>query len=380
MNLALSDEQVFLREAARGALSRTKTLEAAREALDGNESALPDLWPTAREAGWPGLLIDESHGGAGLDAFDAMLVLSECGRVLAPVALLGHLPATAILNESPAAAGLLEALSSGERRAAYLPTMPPSDLSSEWTVDPAHGSTRPSAPQAKSNGAAGVLVSGTFAFVPDAPGADLYVGVALLDGKPVGVAIEADAAGVSVEEVHRYDSTRSLGHVTLKEASAIVLDAPEEALAGAWHLVQALIAAESLGSVETALEMSVAYAKERHTFGRAIGSYQAVKHSLTEVLRQLENGRSLLYYAGWSRHGAPAEFPLASSAARSVAGRALDHGARTMISVHGGIGATWEHDAPLYFRRAQLSRRLLGGTAGATDRVAGELIAQADAA
>ena len=142
-----------------------------------------------------------------------------------------------------------------------------------------------------------------------------------------------------------------------------MLDAPEESLAGAWHLAQALIAAESLGSVETALDVSVAYAKERHTFGRAIGSYQAVKHSLTEVLRQLENGRSLLYYAGWARAGAPAEFPLAASAARSVAGRALDQAARTMISVHGGIGATWEHDAPLYFRRAQLSRRLLGGTA-----------------
>jgi alkylation response protein AidB-like acyl-CoA dehydrogenase len=395
MNLALSDEQVFLREAARGALSRIKTLEAAREALDGDGSALPDLWPTACEAGWPGLLIDEAHGGAGLDAFDAMLVLGECGRVLAPVALLGHLPATAILNQSPAAASLLEALSSGERRAAYLPTMPPSEnVDRGWTADPAHGSMRPPAPQAKSDGDGRVLVSGAFAFVPDAPGADLLVGVALLDtpqggtphggaqagGKPVGVAIEASATGVSVEDVHRYDATRSLGHVTLKEAPATLLDASEETLAGAWHLAQALIAAESLGSVETALEVSVAYAKERHTFGRAIGSYQAVKHSLTEVLRQLENGRSLLYYAGWSRNGAPAEFPLAASAARSVAGRALDHGARTMISVHGGIGATWEHDAPLYFRRAQLSRRLLGGTGAATDRVAGELIAQADAA
>jgi alkylation response protein AidB-like acyl-CoA dehydrogenase len=124
----------------------------------------------------------------------------------------------------------------------------------------------------------------------------------------------------------------------------------------------------------------VEYAKERFTFGRAIGSYQAVKHSLTEVLRQLENGRSLLYYAGWARTGSPEEFPLASSAARSVAGRALEQAARTMISVHGGIGATWEHDAPLYFRRSQLSRRLLGGTGRATDRVAGELILQADAA
>ncbi len=88
-----------------------------------------------------------------------------------------------------------------------------------------------------------------------------------------------------------------------------MLDASEESLAAAWHLAQALIAAESLGSVETALDVSVAYAKERFTFGRAIGSYQAVKHSLTEVLRQLENGRSLLYYAGWARRGRARRVP-----------------------------------------------------------------------
>jgi alkylation response protein AidB-like acyl-CoA dehydrogenase len=389
MNLALSDEQVFLREAARGALSRFKTIEAAREALDGDGSALPDLWPTAREAGWAGLLVAEEHGGAGLDAFDAMLVLGECGRVLAGIPLLGHLPASAILNSAAGTDGvpaMLADLATGERRAAYLPVSPPDDLGAGWTVDAAHGLERPAAPTAVADGP-GAKVSGELAFVPDAPGADVLVGVALLDtpqggtgGKPVGVAIEASATGVSVDAVRRYDATRSLGHVSLKDAPARLLDTPAEELAGAWHLVQTLVAAESLGSVEVALDVSVEYAKERHTFGRAIGSYQAVKHSLTEVLRQLENGRSLLYYAGWARNGAPHEFPLAASAARSVAGRALDHAARTMISVHGGTGATWEHDAPLYFRRAQLSRRLLGGTARATDRVAGELIAQADAA
>jgi alkylation response protein AidB-like acyl-CoA dehydrogenase len=381
MNLALSDEQVFLREAARGTLSRFKTLEAAREALDGNESALPDLWPIAKEAGWPGLLIDEAHGGAGLDAFDAMLVLGECGRVLAGVPLLGHLPASAILNDSPNAAEFLPEVASGERRAAYLPSQPPGDLSDRWSTDPAGGLERGVPPTAGApDGDGRVPLNGSLAFVPDAPGAVGMVGVALQDGRPIGIAVLSDSPGVEVRPVTRYDATRSLGHVSFTDSPAVVLDAPQESLAAAWHLAQALIAAESLGSVETALEVSIEYAKERHTFGRAIGSYQAVKHALTEVLRQLENGRSLLYYAGWARHGAPEEFPLAASAARSVAGRALDHAARTMISVHGGIGATWEHDAPLYFRRAQLSRRLLGGTAGATDRVAGELIAQADAA
>src|SRR5579864_3569208 len=97
MNFALSDEQEFLREAARDALSRHKTIEAARAALE-DSSALPDLWPTAVEAGWPGLLIDEERGGAGLGVFEAMLVAEECGRVLASIPLLGLVPATAILN------------------------------------------------------------------------------------------------------------------------------------------------------------------------------------------------------------------------------------------------------------------------------------------
>jgi alkylation response protein AidB-like acyl-CoA dehydrogenase len=128
-----------------------------------------------------------------------------------------------------------------------------------------------------------------------------------------------------------------------------------------------------------ALEVSVQYAKERFTFGRAIGSYQAVKHDLVEVLRRLENARSLMYYAGWAGQDKPEEFALAASALRVAAGAALDHAARARSPCTAGIGATWEHDAPLYFRRAQLSRRLLGGAADAADRVAGELLAAARA-
>jgi alkylation response protein AidB-like acyl-CoA dehydrogenase len=158
------------------------------------------------------------------------------------------------------------------------------------------------------------------------------------------------------------------------------LDVGEGQIARAWYLAHPLIAAESVGAVEATLEMAVAYAKERFTFGRAIGSYQAIKHGLTEVLRRLENARSLLYYAGYAWADRPAEFPLAASAARSAAGRALEFASRQNITTHGGIGATWEHDAPLYFRRAQLARRLVGGTEDATDRVADELLAAADAA
>ena len=367
MNFELSDEQRLLQEAARDALSRRPTVAAARDALDGGERL--DLWDTAREAGWPGLLVGEEHGGAGLGALDAMLVAAECGRVLASASLLGHVPATALLDATDDGQGeRLEHLAEGEARAAFVPARPPSHLDPEWTVEAQRGHRRRPAPRLDAAG----RLSGTVWWVPDAPGADLLVVAALDDeGSPAVVVVED---GAHIEPVTRYDATRSLGHVQLDGAAGERLDAGEDRLRSAWYLAQGLIAAESLGAVEAALEMSVSYAKERFTFGRPIGSYQAVKHALVEVLRLAENARALVYYAGWARQDAPAEFALAASAARVAAGKALDFASRELISVHGGIGATWEHDAPLYFRRAQLSRRLLGGDAGAADRVAEELL------
>lgn len=374
MNFALSHEQEFLREAARDALGRHKTIEAARNGLE-DPDALPDLFATAVEAGWPGLLIDEEHGGAGLGVFEAMLVAEECGRVLASIPLLGLVPATAIL----AAAGdeSLEAVAAGELRPAYVPARPPSDLETAWTVEPPSGLRRAEAPDATPEGDELVL-DGTVAFVPDAPGADLLVAIGEAEnGSPLAAVVPAAAEGVSIEQVVRYDATRSLAHVTFSAARGRALEVDAAVLADAWYVAQSLIAAESLGAVQTCLEASVAYAKERFTFGRAIGSYQSIKHELVEVLRRLENARGLEYYAGWARGSKPDEFPLAASAARSAAGRALDVAARSMINVHGGIGATWEHDAPLFFRRAELSRRLLGGTRDATDRVAEQTLSAA---
>lgn len=380
MNLALSDEQVLLREAARGALSRVKTVEAARSALE-DPSKLPDLWPTAVAAGWPGLLISEAHGGAGLDAFDAMLVAEECGRVLAPVALLGALPATAILEAAGHSA--LAEVATGERRTAWLPARPPSEREPRWTVEPVAGMTRAGSPSAAVSGEE-VTLDGAVAFVPDVVGADLLVVIgADADGAPVAAALEGNAPGVWIEPVVRYDATRPLGHVRLSAARGERLTVDPGVLADAWYLAHSLIAADSIGAVQACLDRSVQYAKERFTFGRAIGSYQAVKHELVEILRRLENARGLQYYAGWAAgHGLNRphdEFPLAASAVRSAAGEALDFATRAMINVHGGIGATWEHDAPLFFRRGELSRRLLGGTADATDRVAEQTLATAAA-
>jgi alkylation response protein AidB-like acyl-CoA dehydrogenase len=281
--------------------------------------------------------------------------------VLASVPLLGHLPATFIHADAD--------LAEGSRRAAYVPARPPSDIEERWTVDAEIGSVRPDAPEITDDG----RVTGTVAWVPDAPGADVLVVVG------AGRAAVVEASEAQITPVTRYDATRSLGHVTFDGAAGTLLDVDERKLANAYFLAWTLLGAEALGATDRALEVSLEYARERFTFGRAIGSYQAVKHMLVEILRLADNARSLMYYAGFAGSDAPDEFPLAAAAFRLASGKALDHASRTQISVHGGIGATFEHDAPLYFRRAQLSRRLLGGTADAADRVASETFTAARA-
>ncbi len=322
MNFSLTPEQEMLRDAAADALSRVDTLAAARAALDG--APMPDLWPTACQAGWTGLLIPEEHGGAGLDAFDAMLVMEQCGRRLANTGLLGHIAATMILSD--AGHPLLDALASGEQRAAVV-----------WAER----------------------------FQPDVPGADWLV-------TRDGLIASKD---VAVEPVTRFDATRPLAHVRGDGARPEPLNADFER---AWHVTQALLAADALGVTEAVLELSVDYAKERRTFGRPIGSYQAIKQQVVEILRHAGTTRSLCFYAGYAAEARPDELALAASAARFAAEEAAEYATRTCIAVHGGIGATWEHDAHLYWRRAQLSRLLLGGVSGAGERVAEEIILRAE--
>jgi alkylation response protein AidB-like acyl-CoA dehydrogenase len=352
VNFGLTDEQTLLREAAADALSRIDSVAAARAALDGGP--LPDLWPTACAAGWPGLLVAEEHGGAGLGAFDAMLVLEECGRRLTGAGLIGHLGATLVLDRADAD-GPLAPLAAGERRAAFVFAAP-------------GARTLPRLEAGRVTGAA--------RFVPDLAGADDVVVPALdVDGELRAVLLAGDAPGVAVEPVLRGDPTRPLGHLTLDGAAGEIL--PGDGIDEGWYLAQSLLAADALGVSQAVLDLAVAYAKERHAFGRPIGSYQAIKHQIVEILRHVETTRNLCYYAGFAAEQRPDDLALAASAARFAGEEAAEYATRTCIAVHGGIGATWEHDAPLYWRRAQLSRLLLGGVAGAADRVAEEILTRA---
>ncbi|WP_149256966.1 acyl-CoA dehydrogenase family protein [Actinomadura sp. K4S16] len=370
MNFELSEEQEMLCEAAREALARTDTLAAARAGLDGRpgEAGQAPAWGVAVRGGWTGLLADED-GRHELGALNAMLVLIECGRRLAATGLVGHLAAVSVLH---AAGADLSALASGRRRAVYVPARPP--VADEpflvETGDPA----RPYGPLPELDGG---RVTGRVAFVPDLPGADLLVVPVRRPDGVAAVLVEAGAGGVKVEPLVRGDATRPLGHLTLDGAEAAPPTAEPSDLERAWDLAQALTAAEALGVCEAVQEMAVGYARDRSAFGRPIGSYQAVKHQLVDILRYGANVRALLYYAGYAAEHAPDEFTRAAGCARVAGEHAAGYATRTCIAVHGGIGATWEHDAHLFYRRALLSRLLYGGEGFAAERVALDLLAGA---
>jgi alkylation response protein AidB-like acyl-CoA dehydrogenase len=379
MNFELTDEQRMLSEAAREALGRHDTIAAARAAADGADAL--DLWPTAVEAGWAGLLCSEQAGGAGLGFFDAMLVAEECGRRVADAGLLGHLPASLMLQHAAetgdaAAADVIEAVAGGSERAAAIHTAPPlrPGDDSGWTVDGRGGPRLPALRIADGR------VSGIAGFQPDLAQADLIVALAVdAVGEPKIVLLDPEGDGIEIEPTSAYDASRRLAHLSAESAPARVLEA-DAAAAGtaAWNLAQALLGADALGVAEAAREMALAYAKDRHTFGRPIGSYQAVKHNLVEMLRLAGTARSLTYYAGLAETAMPGELTRACACVRAAGEQAANYSARMNIATHGGIGVTWEHDAPFFWRRAQLSRILLGGEAGALERVA-ESVLQAAA-
>jgi alkylation response protein AidB-like acyl-CoA dehydrogenase len=356
VTLEYSAEQREMRQALRHALERSNTVADARRAT---QSGLADSrWDICRQFDLPGLLSSETVGGAQAGLAEALVSLEELGRALACHPLRGHLLATLLLE----AAGRNRAeLASGARRACAVLTArgrPGSGVAP--ALEPAPG---------------GWVLAGVAEWVPDAVAADVFVVMTNGTGRMPLAEVEAGAPGVTVEPTIRYDSTTNLGRVTFDRAAVIPAAVGAGQRERVWAASQAMMAATALGVARACLDMAAEHARLRYTFGRPIGSYQAVKHGLVEVLRLIDNAESCVLWAGSCWLDSPEELSLAAAAARSAAGRAEALAARTAIFVHGGMGATWEHDAPYFYRRSQLSRLLLGGTGGASQEVGRILIA-----
>jgi alkylation response protein AidB-like acyl-CoA dehydrogenase len=178
------------------------------------------------------------------------------------------------------------------------------------------------------------------------------------------------------------DLTRPQATITFADSPARLLAGPEEAQRVITHALQvgsALLAVEQVGAAQHLLDLAVEYAKSRLQFGRQIGSFQAIKHKLADMLVDLEHARSAAYHAVWALADGSDDPALAVSIAQATASAALSHIAADTIQVHGGIGFTWEHQAHLYFKRATTDAALLGTAEQHRSRVADFVLDDASA-
>jgi alkylation response protein AidB-like acyl-CoA dehydrogenase len=186
-------------------------------------------------------------------------------------------------------------------------------------------------------------------------------------------AFEASAPGHRVTSLQGLDLTRRTTRHDLRDTPARLLidhDAAPAALEQVTRVAAVALAAELSGVARAALDMSVGYAKERYQYGRAIGSFQAVKHRLVDMLVGADSIRTAAVYAAWTAANAPAELASAAPLAFSVAAGEGVTVTGSAIQVHGGIGMTWEHPLHLYFRRAKAAELTLGSVAEHRERLA----------
>jgi alkylation response protein AidB-like acyl-CoA dehydrogenase len=308
MDFDLTEDQREIKNVARELLTARSPFAKVREAA---EAAQYDdaLWREIVELGWPGIAVAEEHGGQGLGAVELAVLLEELGYACA---------ATPFLAASVAAA-VIQAGGTDEQRRRWLPGLISGELR------------------------AGL---GSAELVVDGDAADVVV---LLDDDGARL---LEGAGADIEPLVAIDPTRRFATVR-GEGEALGADAPDR--------VRTAIAAEVVGVCQRALEMTLAYVKERKQFGVPVGSFQAVSHRCAQMLLHTESARSAAYYAAWAADAEPARLGEAAALAAAAGAAGAREVPASAIQAHGGIGFTWEADVHWLYKRGEVDRALLGG-------------------
>lgn len=353
MNFDLSDDAKALREQAWRFLSERSGPAAARRQMDGDAPYDAKLWRAIVDLGWTAARVPEAHGGIGLSAEEACVLAEELGRSLAPVPFLSTLAATEALL-----------LGSEAQRAKWLPGI--ADGSVVATVGWAEGGSDTPA-VAKAAFADGRL-RGAKLPVADLAAAQVAIVTAATGDGPALFVVDLSAEGVRVEDAPTLDLVRRHGKLTLDGAPAEPLG--DAATFQRWLDRAAVLAAwESIGTASAAMEMAVAYAKERVAFGQVIGRYQGIKHKCADMYVKLELARAHAMHATWAMASDAPELAQSAAAARVASLDALRFAAEENVQVHGGIGFTWESDCQFYYRRNRQIAFALGSRAWWADRL-----------
>jgi alkylation response protein AidB-like acyl-CoA dehydrogenase len=317
----MTPEQDELVSTVRSVLAKRADSGAVRAAIASPEGYDVSLWRLlCDQIGVAALAIPEDDDGVGATLVEACLVLEELGYALAPSPMLSNL----ITGQALLAAGatdLLPRVASGEVATVLLNER---------------------------------FVSGDDTLALDGAGATILI--AERDGRLVSV----DPETARREAVPTMDQTLRLARVDLTGASMTDLGPAEPALDRARLVAGVGAAAMAAGVARRGLDMTVAYSKERVQFGRPIGSFQALKHRMADMLVRVEMARSAYLAAAQALADDDSGAAEQASIAKAYCSEALNHVASETVQLHGGIAITWEHDAHLVFKRAHALNQLFG--------------------
>jgi len=381
-----NEELGALREAVRDFLADKSPESAVRATMETGYD--PAVWEQlARQLRLTGLVLPDDHGGDGFGLTELEVVLEEMGAALLVSPFFGTvvLAAQALLAsaDKAACARYLPGIADGRTTA----TLAVAEASGSWdaaTVETraervkgdGPAGTEGGSPPCPEDAAEGWALTGKKSFVIDGSTADLILVAARTAAGLALFAVDRGAPGLHAGPMTALDPTRPLSVLTFDRVPALLVGGEGQggALIGqVLDIACAGLAAEQAGGARRCLEMAAGYARTRFQFGRAIGSFQAVKHKCADMLARVELAEAAAREAARLADEAAAAFPVSAATAHITCSQAYMFAAAENIQVHGGIGFTWEHPAHLYFRRAKSSELLFGGPAAYHERLLARL-------
>jgi alkylation response protein AidB-like acyl-CoA dehydrogenase len=371
VELELTNDQQLFRETTRKFLESSTPLTVVREISAQNPDGFDrGWWRRGAELGWTSMLVPEDLGGgsvSGEGVMDLQLIAEEMGRMVTPGPLLPTNIVAAALS-APGAAGqhddVVAGLLSGETIAT-------------WAVAEPGGSWSPADAQLRAEpGDGGFVLQGVKTAVEAAAQADHFLVSARTGEGLTQFLVPADAPGISVAALESLDMVRRFGRVQFDNvavpASAVVGEVGGAAAEIERLLQFALViqCAEMVGALDQVFAFTVEYSFDRFSFGRALASYQALKHRFADMKLWLEASHATSGAAGRAVQAGADTAPELVSVAKSYIG---DHGPALLqdcVQMHGGIGVTWDHDLHLFIRRVTQDRVLFGAPADHRERIA----------
>ena len=343
-DLLYSDTEEALRDSVRHLFADRCPPETVARSYDAVAHDFSGVWRTlAGQLGVAGLLVPESLGGAGAGAREAAVVMEEIGRAVAPVPFLSSAVLATVALLRAGDSETVSALAQGEHTAALVLPL----------------STAPGDPVA-GVGIGPDGLTGSVSSVAGAGAADvLVVPVTGPNGLELHTVLRT-APGVEVSPLLALDMTRPLANVRFSNAASSRVGPADDAVAEALQTGAALLASEQLGVAQWCFDTTLAYAKQRKQFGRAIGSYQAIKHRLADLWFEVSAATAVARYAADTCARDDEDAATAAAIAQAYCSGIAVHAAEECVQLHGGIGMTWEYPAHLYLKRAKSDQLALG--------------------